>query len=412
MATNLADRAGETAPDWLRPEPTALHLLCCYLDLLTGRLPDAHLPDGDSVATWEQRLDGLAAIDPVTAAWHATAAAEAIWWIRPRWRGAVIGALLWEAEAWLSRSAYQPQVPAWFGGAAGYARAMVRADHLDEVLGLLDPRRLAIEHLRVRERVPGVVAFSAAQPQDTLWYALAMRARPVPAIHAAACLAAWVFAVPGVLNDRPQAYRDVAARSFRRGTATPVVAQELVDRGRFDPPEVFVPWWERTTVERPSLPWESADGLPLDPATVRSRQVRQASRRLMTALSATPPDVGAILAVFTDPRFAAAEGGMDPEVLIGLFLTWVATIAEAGPGVAVDPLRPRDHSSVDQLYEAMVVAASGGGRLRVTDIVGQAVRLLDDAQLWALTGRLATGAYRASRLSGTVVRPAPSAMAY
>jgi hypothetical protein len=236
--------------DRLEPDVQAWNLLNIYIGLLMS-IEDAR--DGGSAVSAEpgedpeqeaQRL--LDKLRPLGMVADRENAAVFISMMKPRWRGTVMRKILREALNWMTESGFQPDHATWFEGARLYGQFMAPDAQQDEVVNLLDYMTLIAERRELDlpdDELP--VAFDIDKPEESFWFARAMRAHPVAAIHAAAALAIWVHAQPGAVLDVGEKRLELAQRSRK--------FHEIVGQapGR-DPnapeePEYppFVPAWEQ-----------------------------------------------------------------------------------------------------------------------------------------------------------------------
>lgn len=265
MAPNLPDsgddrpqpgRLSEATLDQLRPEVAAWTMLTAYLSLVrdAGTLdPAADVPEpaADATDADRQQLADIARLlrqtHPMMVAGYARDAQEIMTWIRPRWRATVIQLIVGEAHAWLHASGYRPDQATWLAGARSYLRAMTPAAHVEQGLHLLDAHALQGEYERVRELPRGrqATALTLDDVEHTVWYALAMRAHPVAAIHAAAALAAWLWAEPGAVTEPGEVAVQLAGRALRFAELAPPVPPTAAGAVPADSDgDQFVPDWE------------------------------------------------------------------------------------------------------------------------------------------------------------------------
>lgn len=253
-----SDRLSEAILDQLRPRVGAWSMLTAYLSLVRHLRvgdPASRIPTPSSGQTgrddahYGEAVRLLREMHPHLIAGYADMARQVLTGIRPRWRGVVIDLMFAEPAGWLRQSGQQPDPRMWFAGAKSYLRAMVPARHVEQALQLLNYDQVVTEHTIVRAlpHAGGVAAFSLAQPESTVWYATAMRAHPVAAIHAAAALAAWVWAEPQAVIDPDQVALDLVARAMRFSDLAP--PPDSADSGHAYPSDdredEFVPPWQQ-----------------------------------------------------------------------------------------------------------------------------------------------------------------------
>jgi hypothetical protein len=397
MAANFPDsmddrpqpgRLSEHTADHLRPQVAAWTIVTAYLQLVgdlgvvdpAAEIPAAQGPQTDRDV--ELRADLAAKLreaHPHMVAGHAEDAREVMTWIRLRWRGTVIGLVFAEAARWLERSGYQPDQRIWFAGAASYLRAMVPPRHAEQALQLLDHEYLVAEHTRVRALPAGrdVAAFALERPEHTVWYATAMRAHPVAAIHAAAALAAWVWAEPGAVVAPGEVALELADRAMKFGQLAPPTdpsaRREPVPDA--DDGDVFVPAWRQSRT-------------PADPSSV--------TERALAALDAGDTDgyTAVIAEVGSDGIEATAH-------LIGMWASY-AYIAGSGSDLR-DSLEVPDRHTRWAAHLAAVVDANTVDATRAAAVT--AVRdLPDHPDLWLLIWHLGQSLHHVVTACGGLAR--------
>ena|GEM_PF-7095295 len=345
MAPDVPDSTDDTpgtgrlsgyARDRLRPKVAAWTLLNAYLALVDdlGTLDPADIvPAAQSPQAVPLREDigrMLRALHPAQVRGNADDAAQVMRWIRPRWRGVVITVLFAEAARWLRRSGSQPDERVWLSGAASYLRAMVPARHVDEALRLLDHQRLLDEQARVHAlpRGQGVAAFGLEQPHATVWYATAMRAHPVAAIHAAAAVVAWVFAEPGAVLDPKGTAVELARRALEGAQLAPPGAEaprpgspatRVVE-------DTFVPAWEQ--------PPAAGDPGGADTTQVSGEPVAvRYAGPPMTVWQAAYLYAEVITGLVPASRRETPDPDPDPDELVRVMLARAITVAADGAGL-------------------------------------------------------------------------------
>lgn len=211
----------EHTRDFLAPDVMACSMLNMYLGIIMD-LEDRARPFGiphdevDHDAVSRQVAEDLRELNPAEFLGTERNVAEFTGAMKPRWRGQVTNKIFREANTWIAETGYQPDPPAWFTGARQFVPVTVPEQHRAAALELLDYDRVRDEAERVNAgRDVAVAEFDLDKPENSVWYALAMRAYPLAMVHAAAALAAWIHGQPGAVAKANEKRLELGERAMK-----------------------------------------------------------------------------------------------------------------------------------------------------------------------------------------------------
>jgi hypothetical protein len=147
-------------------------------------------------------------------------------------------AILAGPRSWLRKSGYRPDLREWFTGACRFVPLMVAEQDRDSVLALLDydnlmagsddADRLFGVSEQAKAELPPWFSLDDFGPSNT-WFYVVRQFDRAAGLHAAACLATWLFFQPGAVKDQTKTLLALTQRGYD--------AHQFVAQRRGAPPQ-------------------------------------------------------------------------------------------------------------------------------------------------------------------------------